>query len=269
MLILFIWKLDFHKRWLNVLRWVLLGFLGYMAYQIKPQAAITFIAVVIVEGFRKNRALVFSVAGVLCAVLSVNLITASLHVDLDKEAAFGPAHFLMMGMNESTAGVYSFEDVGFSSSFATRTERAKADLARAGQRVKDMGFLGVCRHVARKLGYDYLDGTFAWGAEGYFFREYVDEKIPHVSAFFRSFYYPEGEHYKFWSTAVQIVWIILLCLSVIGLFFRPDPAIILSMLGILAFCILFETRARYLYLNVPVFIISASYGMKGLFIHED
>ena len=63
------------------------------------------------------------------------LIVPSLHFNVDKERAISWPHYLMMGLNDSTDGVYFGDDAVYSTQFATRKERNAADLEVAIQRV--------------------------------------------------------------------------------------------------------------------------------------
>ena len=74
----------------------------------------------------------------------------------------------MMGLNPETKGVYSAEDVRYSRSFVTASERTQANIAVGNQRLQEMGFFGTLKQLAQKMLTLYNDGTFAWGKEGNF-----------------------------------------------------------------------------------------------------
>ena len=57
----------------------------------------------------------------------------------------------MMGMNPDSMGVYSEDDVQFSASFSSVEERNTADMAKAVERVKQMGTYGVLKKDINKL----------------------------------------------------------------------------------------------------------------------
>ena len=69
----------------------------------------------------------------------------------------------MMGMNPDVMGVYSEEDVQFSSSFFIKRTTQKADLREAFMRINQMGVTGCVKQEIRKTLTNYNDGTFCWG----------------------------------------------------------------------------------------------------------
>ena len=133
---------------------VLVGCIGYF---LKPQCIIPVIAIACVEFVyflkernvpqpKPRRALRILLLALLAAVAMVTLSKAlvwqyeSADVRLEREESFGIAHFLMMGLNTDTDGSFSAEDADFSASFQTSAERSRADMERASERLKQMGF---------------------------------------------------------------------------------------------------------------------------------
>ena len=80
----------------------------------------------------------------------------------------------MMGLNPEKKGVYSAEDVRYSRSFVTASERTQANIAVGKQRLQEMGFFGTLKQLAQKMLTLYNDGTFAWGKEGNFLQTVFD-----------------------------------------------------------------------------------------------
>ena len=84
-----------------------------LGYKIKPQLAIIAIAAVLIlclnvlKGRRKKRnwkSGAGALAGAVIMLLGCQLAVVSIPIELDKEEAFGPAHFIMMGLNPDTNG---------------------------------------------------------------------------------------------------------------------------------------------------------------------
>ena len=74
---------------------------------------------------------------ILSAAICSNLIIPSLKIELDKTKETGMAHFLMMGLNSETDGVFLQSDVNFSGSFDSVEERNKNNIRVAKERIKD------------------------------------------------------------------------------------------------------------------------------------
>lgn len=273
------------KGWLKLLLWVMIGTLFFVGYKIKPQAAIVMIAIVIAEGvkifialFRSRKealrigfCLAVCFATFVCGNLAFSAFVGA-HPVLasSEEKAFGMTHFMMMGLCEETDGRYSYDDVVFSESFATKAERTEGNLQVARDRLKSMGVKGLGRHLLRKTLVNFGDGTFAWTAEGHFFKGIAPEANDTSAPFLRSIYYSDGAHYLMFTTVMQCVWLTVFVAGVISAIgaltkrtgMSGDLAVLqLSLIGLTAFITLFEARARYLYTYAPFYVVCAAVGL--------
>ena len=113
----------------------------------------------------------------------------------------------------------------------------------------------------------YNDGTFGWSKEGTFYYQ-VPEDNSRITKVLRSFYYTneKGANYLVFATAEQILWLfILICICFCVLPFKTkdgvENLISLSLLGVSIFLMLFECRARYLYVFSPLFSMLAMVGL--------
>ena len=182
----------------------------------------------------------------------------------DDEQKIGLWHYLMMGANESTTGTYSAEDNAFSKSFLTAAERAAANRAEFFARVKDMGFFGYLGFLGRKLLCTFGDGAFGWAYEC----EFVTG-IPETNALgsiLRALFRAEGAAYRVYAVCAQAVWCFLLVCMVGNVFARSDETgrvVSLTICGVVLYQLLFEAGARYLYLFLPFFLLSAASGFVG------
>lgn len=70
--------------------------------------------------------------------------------EINKDAAFGPTHYFMMGLNEERNGVWAQEDVDISSSCKTSEERRSVNIQVSIQRLKEYGIIGYARHLSKK-----------------------------------------------------------------------------------------------------------------------
>jgi hypothetical protein len=267
--------------------YALIGVLSSIGFQIKPQIALIAIAIVSLSLWRallvdrKARTLFAATAGpfviTIVFLLSSNvlgmMISSNKSINPNPEMEFGIPHYLMTGWNEGRQGMYSDEDVIFSGSFKTKSERAHANLQVLKRRILDMGFSGVLRHLARKTLINYGDGSFAWKAEGKFFDTILPEKDPHISPFMRSFYYQDGKNEKLFLSSFQCVWLTVLSLSAFTAIYvvkRADEksdemsVMLLSLIGLTLFVTVFEARARYLFTYAPIFIVCAVVGLSTI-----
>lgn len=272
----------------RVMLWILMGFIAMIGYLIKPQTAIAFIAVVIVEfllalnNMCLNKLKTFTICfasgliGVfLCLLIYSNAIVPSLHFHTVPDKTMGMQHYFMMGLNESTDGVYSDDDVVFTRSFESNEERNSADIEKAKSRLKTYGVEGLLRHICRKQIVNYNDGTFGWGCEGHSFNGDPEWAHNKASNLVRSFIKPDGYNYSKFISAKQIMWITILFFCCFTVFYRKidfsDEAevlmvqMILSVLGLTIFELLFEARSRYLFCYSLVYVILATLGMRNIF----
>ncbi len=254
---------------------ILLVLIGVFAYFIKPQCVIIMIAIVIYELFNiKSRKHLFKLClCVLLGVLCLSPIQSGLvylarlaNAPLDMEQSFGPTHFLMMGLNVDGGAGYSQDDVNFSSSFKTKSERNAANLKECANRVNNMGFNGLMEHLFKKALKIFNDGTFAFGQEGDFYNIVV-KKDNAGARVLRSFYYTDGDNYYLFSIFEQFVWLFVFTYFVVLIFTKSDDGksiLLLGILGLTIFELLFEARARYLYTYLPIFCMLAGFGIKDL-----
>ncbi|MBO6148929.1 MAG: hypothetical protein J6O55_06290 [Lachnospiraceae bacterium] len=276
--------------------WAILGAWAMLGYSIKPQTLIPVIAILILELPRIfwKRLFLFLIGLFSFYLMVSGLIIPSLHIELDRNKAFGMEHYFMMGLNDGTDGVYSNEDTEFTNSFPDPGERAKADMLLADERLKQYGFKGLLRHLVRKSLVNFNDGSFAWGIDGYFFAERMAEGLPALeegplTAFIWSFIRDDGPRFPLFLSFCQGLWLSVLFLaSLSGIYgirhsfykggknalphaencekakkIRTLALLWLSVIGITLFELLFEAKARYIFIAYPLFVLLAAMGAAG------
>ncbi len=283
----YLYAVPLRKNWLRGVCRLLSAALGVIGYFIKPQCVIVLIAILGVEfislfkGFKLKK-LIRPVCMVLACVLCFGAVSFAIDglckkIDfvVDEEKAIGMTHFFMMGLSPQRNGGYNKNDVAFSKSFETVEERSAANIEEALSRIKAMGLGGYIEHIAKKLLTVFNDGTFAWGKEGRFYYEVPEPPNSSVAPRLRSVYYTDGSNYKYFAVFEQIVWAIILLLTLASFLLksaqRKNTAILwLAIIGLVLFEALFEVRARYVYTLVPVFCLLCSLGLNGIdnFIKE-
>ena len=253
-----------------------------IGYFIKPQCAIVAIAILLMEAVRLCSR--FSVKRLLrctamaltlvCVIVCVNgLIDAAndkADLELDDDRRIGITHFLMMGQNKQSNGVYWGKDVDFSLSFDNPQERSAANLQKTADRLRAMGVGGWLQHLGKKMLVTFNDGTFAWGVEGHFYRDVPEEVNDKASPFLRSLYYDNNENSRLPSTLQHAAWIAVLAFAAMSVFVRDTfphkhrlPVFWVTMLGFILYEALFEARARYVYIFVPILCVLAAIGFDN------
>lgn len=275
------------------LQWGLIAGIGYVGYRIKPTVVIVLIALVgirLLEVFRKladNRRITFAGvlqrAGALLLAL-VTVVTINVAIEhaysvagfiIDDNQKYSLYHFLMMGQNDETNGVYYEDDVVFSKSFYGYDQRKEANKEVALERIKNRGLTGQLVFTARKALCTYNDGTFAWAEEGNFYSK-LKPCSSQVSELLRNVFYSTGKYYAVFKIYTQYLWwttILLVVASLVQAIYgmlkgrvcsQAYMIVLSSLIGITLYNALFETRARYLYIYVPFYIICAMLGLQRL-----
>ncbi|MBE5892067.1 MAG: hypothetical protein E7286_01665 [Lachnospiraceae bacterium] len=270
---IYLWTRILKRRARRSFSFFLLGVLTYVGMQMKMQSVIVGIAGCIVlallymrsQEHKRIRGYVGSaisfVGGVVVAVVVVSLCISSTGLQIDKGLSKTPTHYLMMGLNEDTNGVFSEEDCNFSLGYRDKTERTIAELKVIKRRVTDMGVTGLVDLWTKKILTNYNDGSFAWWVEGSFYTEAGAEKDNTLALFLQNFYYKDGKYHVYFINGVHVLWMGVLALNLLAVFEkRKDAAIYISFLaliGIALFELLFEARARYIFTYVPIYILMA------------
>jgi hypothetical protein len=135
----------------KLIYYILICFIGFLAYRLKATAAVAFIAIVITEvigcisEFSENRkealldATSIVIVVLIMAILSSRLFSytySACGVVLDKERACPMTHYLKMGFNDSEAGTFNFPDSDETSFISTYDERFDKSLSEAKRRIK-------------------------------------------------------------------------------------------------------------------------------------
>ena len=258
-------------------RWAGIGFLTVFGYEIKPTACIITIAIILIVCMtqaleKKWKQIVFDMFLLAVGFLLGGLFTygGRLYIGFiaDGNKAFPVAHYLMLGQNEDSYGVFNGEDWNFTVQFDTKEEKIKNELQAAKDRFLEKGLTGNIKFLLIKNMVNYDNGTFSWAYEGDFFRD-VSAREDRLSVFLRNIYYPDGKYHYVYSVICQGIWILLLT-GCIGIFMerpRMELAVAeLAVLGLTLFLLIFESRARYLFLYMPMYVLLGGIGLKNIYL---
>lgn len=272
-------------------RWFLMGLAAVIGYAIKPTVIFVFVAIVVIEliqwlaslasrSFYASRdsrdlrktatAIVACAFGIVLAFALTSLVKNSTY-DVNENAAFSATHFLMMGANPVSGGVWSVSDVELSDAANTPEERSRANLAEFKNRVMAMDLPQANMFLLEKLLTNFADGTFAWEIEGDFYTQIIGTNEVVLGFYGIS---PDASlDNNTFAPLFQVLWLFVLVgcvLIVLGR--RPlkaETVIAFTLLMLSAFLMLFEARARYLFLYLPFFIILGTMGWNRLRMHID
>lgn len=263
-------------------KWILFGVTGFVGYYIKPQIIIILIAIIVIEMcefvINSKRKINYSILGAMAlAFLLASFFHTAAFIDTRihkiPELKLGWSHFVMMGLNDENDGAFNANDLIYSVKTNSTSERRDKNIAVIKERLNKFGILGYLEFLTRKALVNYGDGTFAWGSEGEFYQKIYDDRKTPISQLIKSYYYDYGDNYNKTSTLEQAIWILVI-ISMLGLIFsqkevlnREIVVLMLSILGLTAFVLIFEARARYLYTYTPIYICLCSLGLKN-FVQE-
>ena len=250
--------------------YILIGFLSILGYYIKPTVLIVFIGIVIIYllDLLKNKdfkikTTKYVLLGLVVAYLFCNIsikLTGFKPVETTKP--FNMIHYLAMGQNNETYGMFNLKDVEDSNLYGNRQ-----DIDKIINRIKERKLLGQFKFIEIKTLLNYNDGTFSWGGEGENFYEKVLAKKTKISNLLINYFYKDYKYNYIFEIIVQAFWLQVLLL----MFFvelknteENNTIIYLSIIGITLFLTLFECRARYLYCYSPIFVTAAMIGLNNL-----
>ncbi|RPH75659.1 hypothetical protein EHM76_01145 [bacterium] len=264
----------------SIRRSLLIGFLLFWGMYIKPSVSVVLVAIVLTEFlslgkfsekklmYRKLISIGLIILGGTPIFLGNALVHGALSEILQPEARFTALHYINMGLNTDRDGVFWGEDVDYSKSFQTVKERNRGNLSKILSRLSSFGVEGYAQFLSRKALANFADGTFAWGIEGNFFR-IIPERTNPISKILNSYIIGNGVNYSKFLTNGQFAWYLSLLILPFLVFvpkqINTDMVLLcLSILGIIAFVMLFEARARYLINHIPVFLVGVGMGYNNL-----
>lgn len=270
-------------------KWALIAFFSFIGYSIKPTAIFVLFALLLVElclavfrrdAARRRLSAVFNAA--LSALLPFTLglalafgasvVVKGLGPNLDPEEAYSMTHFLMMGANAQTKGVYSADDVAASRLCSDKASRQTMNIQKWENRIAEMGPFGLGKLSLEKTLCNFADGTFAWADEGHFWVALHGEGGC-VASYYGAGSFSSSDNgaanSKLFQGVSQATWLMVLCGMALGFLRRKtergELTAYLALAALAIFLMVFECRARYLYLYVPFFVMLGVAGWVGLY----
>lgn len=278
-----------------------IAFFSILGYLVKPTNIIILIAIFIIEllymivkKFAKEQNKILSnkneykqhFINCLIAFLTILLVYGSFGIyknlrlkkyipkELIYQNSFPMTHFMMMGLKPEGYegkyyGVYLEDDVNSTKSQIGKSAKKEYNIKQIKIRLKAMGVKGYISYLYDKYTFIISDGSFFYGNEGSFYQSepYLNGKLAN---FVQDFSYIDRNYYnKITINIMQSYWVIILGLiltsSMFSLIYGDEKKISilkLSIIGIIAFILLFEARSRYLMNYLPIFILLAIYSIN-------
>ena len=275
---------NYTKKDKKLYNYLLIGLCSYLGYLIKPTVIIVLIAIAIIEAFRlltkikikenriqRAKKVVKNIIFVLIGMVLVFLLKFGLskvtNYEPEKKYEISFYHYLMMGINEETTGAYNGDDVVNSISQNSYEERISYNKQVFLERLKSMSAKDLAEFYTKKILVNYNDGTLAWGREGGFY-DIVNNKDDRLANIMKNFYYNDGSLFYIFTDIMQFIWIFILVFvficAILNKFDKNISVVFLSLIGLTLFTLLFEARARYLYLYSTFYVIIAVLGIEAL-----
>lgn len=251
-------------------------FLSLLGCYIKPTVIIILIAIILIELVVNLRIFLnlktwnykkvcknafFSLLGFL-VVICINS-AAKVYIGYNKVQnvyEFKLIHFIAMGLNEDTQGIFNGEDVADSINYGM-----DQNIDKIKKRLSERNLKEHVDFFSKKTLVNYNDGSFAWGEEGAFFFNLENSNNP-IKKAINNIITPDGKFYKVYLLVVQWFWLALL-------FFIPscvkyknnknELVIMVTIIGITLFLTMFEARARYLYCYSPIYVTAFVLGITN------
>lgn len=286
---------PFKREWVRIFTIAAVCALGYY---IKPQTLFVALSIVLVRlaaTLRRRRGMkpllrpaAIALGGIATGVLAAHLAVAGCGMHLHTSKGQGVSHFLMLGANYQSIGIYSEQDVAFARSFPKKKERRNAELAETAKRYSHLGIGGTLTLWKRKNLLNFSDGTFYWGREGDFY-SYVPERSGWLARLTRNTFYnrsQQGPWYEGWAAGATTLWFGILVFAMLAALPKRKAKkeerkaeskavtttgngqtmdiIFWALLMLTLFHTLCEARARYLFCFLPLFVLAAVGGIRRI-----
>lgn len=274
--IFYIYTTPTKRELARLVKMISLGVLTAIGYFIKPQTIIITIAIFLVTVIYKKvkirtklKYIIITLLAFVALRTGLSVLTGGMGFVLNKEAEFTYHHFVKMGLNSTTDGGYLSQDVMDSHNINSKEERIEFNKQVIRERIKAYGLKGLLDHQVKKTLNNFNDGTFGWEQEGNFYKE-IRPTNSWIAQIARSFYYKNTKLRVVYEAIVQCAWMIILFLMIFISFHKGDKnreyvlVLQLCLIGFFIFESIFESRSRYAYTYVPIFIIIATAGLDVL-----
>lgn len=174
-----------------------------------------------------------------------------------------PTHYLMMGINRDSFGNFSLADVNFTEQYGSKAEKEKANIDKIKQRIVGFGTLNEL------FEYEFSKAANTWFDGQYMQDEHISWGIKKGKIYD---WLIGGRKYNgLFKIYTQVYTYIMHIFVIAGALLsikkpKADYAMFLrlTMLGVILFFMLWESKSRYILNFTPVFMLAAIYGAEEI-----
>ena len=233
-LILFLYTLDAPKA----LRIVLITIVAFIGYNIKITALIPYIGIIIVEAISSIKTKDFkniAIAGISCimcfllASLYTSIIQKNINFTRDSSIEHNMIYYLAMGQNNESGGQYYLPIAEIGDQYRPKEERDRLFLNMSLNEIRERSMIGQVKFFVSKI-------AICWG-------EVHQDHLRFC------------QFDKILLVIRHLFWYFSLLLMCIGVFYIKDKkyyAMMLGLLGVVAYLFLSEAGARYVIMYSPI-----------------
>ncbi|WJE51636.1 glycosyltransferase family 39 protein [Bacillus cereus] len=256
----------------KIVWWGVLGIVAACTYVIRPTALAVAIAILFENIFKYRKAYSFKVLSsvMFCILLIAGFkgVTTKFNLSTDNDIEKIPySHWVKMGLNEQTYGVWNQSDVNYISDMHSTKEMDEHNKKIIVQRLKELGFTGYMSHLNEKIEREWVSSQFSMYRIGEWF-EQKNDKITNIVSNYKTTSYKVFNLYTF---IIKLL-ILLSTLAVVILYkkLNEKEAEVLrislaSTLIIFVFLLLWETAPHYTYEAWAFMNIPAALGLHKVF----
>lgn len=252
--------------------WVMLGFFAACTYIIRPTALAVAIAILLENIFRYRKEyslrVLSSFGFCLVLIVAFNNITTALNLSTDNEKEKIPhTHWVKMGLNEQTYGVWNQQDSDYIADMNSTKEMDEHNKEVIVDRLQDLGFVGYMKHLNEKIEREWVSSQFSMYRVGEWFEQKNDKVTNIVSNYDSNL----NKCFNIYSYVIKLF--LFLSILVAIMFYKKmnnteTEVLRISMLStfiVFVFLLLWETAPHYTYEAFAFMNVPASLGLYKLF----
>lgn len=265
--------------------WPAIGLLTFIGWSIKPQAVIATIAVLMLEGARLldikkgftwiKRALCVLLIALVGIGPTTQWILDASPIELREGKSIGGLHYVMMGLNPESNGVYRDEDMILSASAPDPASRSAAQMEKIKERVAAMDGRDWAKHLAKKAMSNFADAPVIWSEGGVTCWQAIENKDNTISPALKALLGVEnGRMMSPLFVYFEGVWLALLAFALVACATSGRAiaggrqqdwifAAMLAVFGLMLFQMIFEAGNRYFMIYTPFVVLLAVYGLRA------
>ena len=269
---------------------ILLGIFAYLGYAIKPTTLILMISILLSSLFFINKCRNVKIIAKYFGLFAFGAVSSFFILNTLIVSSNGFAKYSSSQIREKRTGFLHYLGMGSMRGLPPYSEcntgsycpRYADDTASKGAREREEVSLNIfidsltnnfpfgwLKFAILKVSNFFNDGTFGvWGegsSRNNFIQFLAEGNIVHK---FRRFLSWNGDKFRLFSVFVSIVWGAILTLFTIFIFksankFKYYHVVLLFFtLLVVTYQVLFESRARYIFIYLPIFIVGAAFGLN-------